>query len=34
MKRAGISLALNSNVIFKHVMTPDKLDMIDLRVGW
>jgi hypothetical protein len=34
MKIAGIRLAFNSHVIFKHVMSPDKLDAIDLRVGW
>ena len=34
MKFANIRLAFNSSVIFKHVMSPDRLDVVDPRVGW
>lgn len=34
MKEAGVRLALNSSVVFKHVMDKDRLDVIDPRVGW
>lgn len=34
MRRDGLSMALNSSVIFKHVMDEDSLYQVDPRVGW
>lgn len=34
LSRANISLAFNSSVSFKHIMSPDKLDVVDPRIGW